>query len=173
MASADYYPYPMHTARDSAPRRRRNLQITSTASKPRCNGSTTFKHLRPAKPTASPKLVQRVDSGFDDASDTSSITFTEEVERRFALQQFVDQYHHGPEEEEAEEEDEIEDDEGDLGKRARDSIDMDIERASTWEDKDFRAKRNRRSRLKMVKKWFKRLIHPGSDGSSWLLTASL
>lgn len=176
MATADYYPYPMHTAQDSSPRRRRfESMSTSSALTSECNGRIIPKIFLPtklgSKSAAQPKPVQRVDSGFDAASETSSITLTEEVERRHALQLYLHQYHNFEDACLDDEEDSV--DEGNLGRRARNSICINTKRASTWESKEVRTRRNRKSKLKMIKKWLKRLLVPGSDGSSWYLTAAI
>jgi hypothetical protein len=189
MASADYSPYPLHTAHRSSPRQRRIAQSAPTASTRAYTGATPPRRKelyirnhytpitpRPAlkhssttsrcqlPPSPKPKPV-RVDSGFDEtASTTSSITFTEEVERRFALQQCLRQYHHSssPSVTEDENEDEdgehIEEDEGALGKMARDSIDINIFRARTWGSKEIRSKRDHKCKVKMVKRWVGRLF---------------
>ncbi|KAJ4379615.1 hypothetical protein N0V86_004796 [Didymella sp. IMI 355093] len=148
------------------------MSISSTTA-PKYITNTSFKRFRPTKLVSimaapRPKPVQRVDSGFDAASETSSVTFTEEVERVSAAQLYLQQYRNF----EAADTDEEEDfaDEGNLGLMHRDSICMIAEIARTWEDKAVRAKRNRKSKLKMAKKWLKRKLVPGSDGSSWYLT---
>jgi hypothetical protein len=174
MGTSDYHPYPMHTAQDSAPIQRRHGSMSiSFQTAPEYTTNTSLKRFRPTKLVSiraapRPKPVQRIDSGFDDASETSSITLTEEVERVSAAQVYLHQYRDF----EAADTDEEEDfaDEGNLGLMHRDSICIIAEVARTWEDKAVRAKRNRKSKLKMAKKWLKRKLVPGSDGSSWYLT---
>ncbi|KAJ4989109.1 hypothetical protein SVAN01_05371 [Stagonosporopsis vannaccii] len=119
MASADYAPYPLHTASASAPLRRQTHQEAPTAS------------------TLEPKAATRVDSGLDDVSPASSITFTEEVESVFAARQFLLQRYYGSESESGDQEGEDEDrGHGGLGLRAVDSIEFNAGRASVWEDKE-------------------------------------
>lgn len=178
MATSDYYPYPMHIAKDSAPiRRRKDSLVTPSTNKIMYNGPTTNKRFRPTKmmpmvpptkPAQTPKPVQRVDSGFDAASETSSVTFTDEVERVQVAKLYLHQYHDFEAADEEEEEDFV--DEGNLGLMHRDSICIIAERSMQWEDKAVRAKRNRKSQLKMAKKWLKRKLVPGSDGRSLYLT---
>jgi hypothetical protein len=177
MATSDYYPYPMHTAQDSAPvRRRKDSLIISSSNTPQYNGPSTNKRLRstkmistgpPTKSAPPPKPVQRVDSGFDAASETSSVTFTDEVDRLQAAKLYL---HHYYDLEAANEVEEDFMDEGNLGLMHRDSIYIIAERAIHWEDKAVRAKRNQKSKLKLAKKWLKRKLVPGSDGRSWYLT---
>ncbi len=154
MASADYSPYPMHTARDSAPVRRHTHPESPRVSR-----------FGPNLPATSKPGPVRVDSGFDEASDTSSITFTAEVEARVAMREFmIQRYYRTESESEEEEEEQVEDVDfavGELALRTRDSIDMIIERAGTWESKESRAKRNRKSkssRMRRLSKWFKKLL---------------
>lgn len=178
MATSTYYPYPMYVAQDSAPLQRRyDSMSTSSSTTPQYNGPTTPKRLHPSrriptKPAVQPKSVQRVDSGIDAASETCAAAFTEEVERVRAMKLHLRQYHDLEEtcvdDKEEDEEDLL--DEGNLGRRHRNSICMVTERASTWEDKAVRARRNRKSKFKLMKKWFKRKLVPGSDGRSWYLT---
>lgn len=122
----------------------------------------------PTKPAQPPKPVQRVDSGFDAASQTSSVTLTDEVERVQATKLYLHHYHNFEAADKDEEEDFV--DEGNLGLMHRDSICLIAERAVFWEDKAVRAKRNRKSKSKLAKKWLKRKLLPGSDGRSWYLT---
>lgn len=173
MATSDYYPYPMYTAQDSTPlRRRQDSLMTSPSDVPQYNGPTTNKRFRlekimsmvpPPKPAPLPKPVQRVDSGFDAASETSSVTFTDEVERLQAAKLYLHRYH--DHDLGAADEDEEEDfvDEGNLGLMHRDSICLVAERAVIWEDKAVRAKRNSKSKLELAKKWLERKLVPGSD----------
>ena len=174
MGTSDYYPYPMHTAQDSAPlRRRKDSLMAPPTNKPMYNGPTTNKQFRPmklmpmvppTKPAPPPKPVQRVDSGFDAASETSSVTFTDEVERVQAVKLYLHHYHaHNLEAADEDEEEEFVD-EGNLGLMHRDSICLIAERAIFWEDKAVRAKRNRKNKLKLAKKWLKRKLVLGSDG---------
>lgn len=169
-------------------------QSSASAPELQHRGPTASRNLHPAKLAARPRRPERVDSGFDNASDTSSFTLTEEVERRFALHSFLSARRgvggDGDEDEDDEEEeeegegwetektDENEDeDDGEesaeseggqdwsreIGRRARDSIDMNIERAGTWESKEVRARRNlgiRESKLKTVGRWFEVLVQP-------------
>ncbi|KAF3044911.1 hypothetical protein E8E11_004050 [Didymella keratinophila] len=179
MATSDYYPYPMHTAQASAPiRRRKDGLMTSSSNTSQYNGPITNKRFRPtkitsmvppAKPAQPPKPVQRVDSGFDAASETSSVTFTDEVERVQAAKLYLHNYYYLETTDEDEDEEEEFIDEGNLGLMHRDSICLIAERAVFWEDKAVRAKRNRKSKLKLAKKWLKRKFVPGSDGRSWHL----
>ncbi|KAJ4410720.1 hypothetical protein N0V91_001648 [Didymella pomorum] len=170
MATSDYYPYPMYTAQDSTPlRRRQDSLMTSPSDVPQYNGPTTNKRFRlekimsmvpPPKPAPLPKPVQRVDSGFDAASETSSVTFTDEVERLQAAKLYLHRYH--DHDLGAADEDEEEDfvDEGNLGLMHRDSICLVAERAVIWEDKAVRAKRNSKSKLELAKKWLERKLVP-------------
>lgn len=177
MATSDYFPYPMHTAQDSAAvRTRKDSLMTPSTQNPIYNGPTSDKRFRPIKmvstvsptrPTPPRKPVQRVDSSFDAASETSSITFTNEVKRFQAARLYLHKYHDSGA---ADEDDEDFVDEGNLGLMHRDSICIIVERSMHWEEKAVRAKRNRKSQFKMAKKWFKRKLVPGSDGRSWYLT---
>ena len=151
----------------ASPPRRRELYVrnhyTSTTSEPvlrgEYNGPTTSRryHATKSSSTRSAPRPARIDSGFDDnasgtSSAASSITFTEEVERRFALRQYYLQMQR-----EGEDLDRTEDDEeemgGELGRMARDSIDINVSRAGTWESKESRRKRNQGSKFRMVKRW--------------------
>ena len=188
MASSDYSPYPLHTAQASSPHRRRNApaylgtspprrkelyvrnHYTSTSPRPVLrtgnNGPPTSRRHHAAKQAPAPRPV-RVDSGFNDtASTASSITYTEEVERRFELRQYLLQIRRdGYGEGQDEGRDETGEDEGELGgqlgRMARDSIDMNISRAGTWDSKESRSKRNRRSKAKVFKVWVVRLFEIG------------
>ena len=139
------------------------------------HGPTTSRCQLP--PSPKPRPV-RVDSGFDDtASTTSSITFTEDVEKRFSLQQYLRQHHASSisvaeDEDEDEDEERVEEDEGALGRMARDSIDINISRASTWESKKSRSKRSHKYKVKVVKRWVRSLF--GHEmGSKNLMTLTI
>lgn len=151
--------------------------MTPSTNRPMYNGPTTNKRFHstkmmsmvpPTKPAPPPKAVQRIDSGFDAASETSSVTFTDEMERVQTAKLFLHRLHDFDTADEDDEEDFV--DEGNLGLMHRDSICIIAERAIQWEDKAIRAKRNRKSKLKLVKKWLKRRLLPGLDGRSWYLT---
>lgn len=145
MASADYSPYPLHTASASAPVRQQNNTASSSTSRP------------------GPKHAKRVDSGLDNVSETSSITFTDDVERRLALRQHLRRIYREPDSESGDDE-ESEEDEGELGLRTVDSIGITAGRARTWESKEVRARKNRRSRSSRVtklSKWIKKLLGQG------------
>lgn len=141
MASADYAPYPMHTASASAPPRRPDPQEAPTTSIPK------------------PKPAKRVDSGLDEISPASSITFTDEVEGVFAARQFLLRYY-GTESESGDEEEEVE---NELGLRVVDSIEFNAGRASVWEAREVRARRNRASRMKKLGRWIRKLVVSGSN----------
>lgn len=59
---------------------------------------------------------------------------------------------------EDEEEDDMDEEGRVLGRRARDSIDVNIERAWSWESKAKRTKKNQGGGLKAVGSWLKKLV---------------
>lgn len=104
--------------------------------------------------------MRRVDS----AANGPATAFSEDAEKKFALRRFLHGYRRGSEkggegEEESvfEDEDDVASFEGLLGERARDSLDMTIEKSGTWESKESRCKRNRGSKFRAVRRWFRRL----------------
>jgi hypothetical protein len=141
MASRDYYPYPMHTPHDLPPRTHRR--------------------------TRQPKPVERVDSGANSicTAGTDAPAFDEDVEKRAALYEFMQQQHDEPVEE-SERGSDDEDDEGVLGEKARDSIDLNIGRSRTWETKEGRRGRNRKSRVKIAFRWLGKCFQFGLDPKS-------
>jgi hypothetical protein len=186
MGTSDYAPYPLHTpllhSNSNSNRRRSNISHHSRIPRPRANtqsstsSSATItrsprctRHNHLAKLHSRPRH-ERVDSGFEDQSDASSITFTDEVERRFELLEFLRAQHNDSREAQFEnEEEEEESDEtvelsiGELGRRARDSIDINIWRAESWESKEKRTKnygRNLEHKLRVARKWVRRLMGP-------------
>lgn len=186
MGTSDYAPYPLHTpllhSNSNSYRRRSNMSHHSHIPRPRANtqSSTSSSATLPHSPRCtrhnhlaklpSRPCHERVDSGFEDRSDTSSITFTDEVEKRFELLEFLRaQHNHASEaqfENEGEEEESDETEElagGELGRKARDSIDINVERAESWESKEKRTKKNGGAlgrRLKVARKWVRGLVRP-------------
>lgn len=139
MATRDYHPYSPYTC-TRAPKRRPILRVDSTQS-----------------PSPSP--------------------FSPETERKAALQQLLLRYQQSSDEEESDDgtlvsraesasESETLIDEGSLGLRARDSIDINVGRSGTWESRECRGGRWRRSRMRMVKNWLVRrfCFRRGSNG---------
>jgi len=196
MGTADYAPYPLHTPllHSNSHHRRRNMSNHSQFRRPRTNtqsstsSSATASHslrgsryMHLAKRDSRP-CNERIDSGFENQSETSSITFTDEVEKRFELQEFLRARHDDSGEAPSENEDENEGEDetgeegsdgmrelagGELGRKARDSIDINIGRAESWESKEKRTKKNKRSlgdRLKVVRKWVRGLVSPRNRG---------
>lgn len=176
MATSDYHPYPMHTAQDSAPLRSRHQSVPALSiPEGACKGPTSSKRFR-ATEVQPTKPAQRVDSGLDDAaSETSSCTFTEEVDRVAAVKLCLHQYHDfGCESMDTDDDDDEDiENEGNLGRMAKDSVYHGVERASGSESKEARAKRNMKRKLKMVKKWLKRLLASGSNARSYSSTDSI
>ena len=81
---------------------------------------------------------------------------SEEVERRPATHHFLRRLRDVNEDEDNE--DNTKGDEGSLGERSRDSIAMNFERSNTWESRERRSKRNRKSKLRMVVKWMQKYL---------------
>jgi hypothetical protein len=182
MGTSDYAPYPLHTPllHSNSYRRRSNMSHHSQIPRPRANtqSSTSSSATLPRSPRCARHIHltklpsrpchERVDSGFEDQSDTSSITFTDEVEKRFELLEFLRAQHSHASEAQLENEDEEEESDetgelagGELGRKARDSIDINVERAESWESKEKRTKMNGGAlghRLKVVRKWVRGLV---------------
>ena len=191
MGTADYAPYPLHTPllhsnSNSSRRRRSNMSHHSHISRPRAStqsstsSSATLphsprctRHMHLAKQHSRPRQ-ERVDSGFEDQSDTSSVTFTDEVEKRFELLELLRAQHDHASEAPSENEDEEEESDetrelagGELGRRARDSIDLNIGRAESWESKEKRTKKTGGPlgrRLKVAGRWVRGLVRPRRSG---------
>ncbi|KZM23924.1 hypothetical protein ST47_g4956 [Ascochyta rabiei] len=141
MAARDYHPYPLQNAHQL----------------PLCT----------SRPTRRRRPAQRVDSGAEASAvdaETKTFAFAEDGEKIAELYDFV--YRLRGYEADGGREDGSEDDseEGDgcLGGRARDSIDMNIERSNTWESKGSRKGRNRKNKVKMALKWLGSCFRLGS-----------
>src|SRR5690242_21365612 len=118
---------------------------------------------RPPRSTLFPYTTLFRSGGLDEVSPASSITFTDEVEAIFAARQFLLQRYSGSGSESGDDDDNEE--EGELALRAVDSIEFNAGRASVWEDKEIRARRNRKtasSRMRKWGKWIRKLVFSGS-----------
>lgn len=92
------------------------------------------------------------------------------MEKRFELLEFLRAQHNHASEAQFENEDEEEESDeteelagGELGRKARDSININVERAESWESKEKRTKKNGGTlgrRLKVARKWVRGLVRP-------------